>query len=74
MNLEKGNVYLAQSGSYLRFESKGLLMYNFLLVDNQNVPIAEKRNRFGHVILRSKRCYSEETVSSFKLTNIKQKK
>lgn len=71
MNLEKGKVYLAKSGSYLRFESKGLLMYNFLLVDSKNVPIAEKRNRLGHIVLRSKRCYSEETISDFKLINIK---
>jgi len=42
-------------------------MYNFLLVDEDDIPIPEKRNKFGHVILRSKRQYSEEIVNSFKL-------
>lgn len=70
MNLEVGKVYLAESGSYLRLVSKGTIMFNFILVDKDNVPIPEKRNRFGHVVLRSLRSYSEETVSSFKQVNI----
>lgn len=67
MKIEIGGVYLAESGSYLRLVSKGEIMYNFILVDKENVPIAEKRNRFGHVVVRSARCYSEETFNSFKL-------
>lgn len=66
MNLEIGQVYIAQSGNYLRLVSKGSIMYNFILVDKENIPIPEKRNTFGHVVLRSLRCYSEETVLSFK--------
>ncbi len=67
MKVVFGGVYLAESGSYLRLVSKGEIMYNFILVDKDNVPIPEKRNRFGHVVVRSARCYSEETVESFKL-------
>lgn len=67
MKVVIGGVYLAESGSYLRLESKGEIMCNFILVDENNVPIPEKRNRFGHVVLRSKREYSEETVNTFKL-------
>lgn len=67
MKVVIGGVYLAESGSYLRLVSKGEIMYNFLLVDEINVLIPEKRNKFGHVILRSKRQYSEETFHSFKL-------
>ena len=67
MRIIIGGVYLAESGSYLRLESKGELMYNFLLVDENNIPIPEKRNKFGHVILRAKRQYTGEIVNSFKL-------
>jgi len=67
MKVVIGGVYQAESGNYLRLESKGEIMYNFLLVDENNVPIPEKRNKFGHVILRSQRQYSEETMASFKL-------
>jgi len=67
MKVVFGGVYLAESGSYLRLVSKGEIMFNFLLVDENNVEIPEKRNKFGHVILRSQRQYSEETANSFKL-------
>jgi len=67
MRVVIGGVYLAKSGSYLRLISKGELLYYFLLVDKNDIPIPEKRNRFGHVVLRSKREYSEETVMTFKL-------
>jgi len=67
MRVVIGGVYLAKSGSYLRLVSKGELLYYFLLVDKNDIPIPEKRNRFGHVVLRSKREYSEETVMTFKL-------
>jgi hypothetical protein len=66
-----GSVYKAQSGNFLRLVSKGQILFNFILVDKNNVPITEKRNRFGHVVVRSQRQYSEEIVSSFKLTKIK---
>lgn len=67
MRVVIGGVYVAKSGSYLRLISKGELLYYFLLVDKNDIPIPEKRNRFGHVVLRSKREYSEETVMTFKL-------
>lgn len=67
MRVVIGGVYLAKSGSYLRLVLKGELLYYFLLVDKNDIPIPEKRNRFGHVVLRSKREYSEETVMTFKL-------
>lgn len=67
MKVVIGGVYQAESGNHLRLESKGEVMYNFILVDENDVPIQEKRNKFGHVILRSQRQYSEETVASFKL-------
>jgi hypothetical protein len=67
MILEIGRVYKAQSGNYLRLESKGSLLCNFILVDKDNVPIPEKKNRFGHVVVRSQRQYSEEIITSFKL-------
>lgn len=67
MRVVIGGVYIAESGSYLRLISKGELLYYFLLVDKNDIPIPEKRNRFGHVVLRSKREYSEETVMTFKL-------
>lgn len=67
MKIEIGKVYVSQSGNFLRLESKTEFMYNFLLVDEDDIPIPEKRNKFGHVILRSKRQYSEEIVNSFKL-------
>lgn len=70
MKLEIGLVYKTQAGNYLRLESKGDILFNFLLVDKKNVPIPEKRNRFGHVVMRSQRKYTEEIVSSFKLTKI----
>lgn len=62
-----GGVYQAESGNYLRLESKTEFMYNFLLVDENNVLIPEKKNKFGHVILRAKRQYTEEIANSFKL-------
>lgn len=67
MKIEVGNVYKSQFGNYLRLESIGEVICNFLLVDSDNVPIEEKRNRFGHVVMRSKRQYGYETISSFKL-------
>lgn len=67
MNVIIGGVYKTQLGNFLRLVSKGEVICNFLLVDSDNVPIEEKRNRFGHVVMRSKRQYGYETISSFKL-------
>jgi hypothetical protein len=67
MKIEIGKVYVSESGNLLRLESKTELMYNFVLVDENGDLIPEKRNKFGHVILRVKRQYSEEIVNSFKL-------
>ena len=67
MKLEIGKVYRAESGNLLKLESKTEFMYNFVLVDENGDLIPEKRNKFGHVILRSKRQYSEEIANSFKL-------
>lgn len=68
MNATIGGVYKTQLGNFLRLVSKGDILFNFILVDKENVPIPEKKNRFGHVVVRSQRQYSEEIVSSFKLT------
>ena len=70
MNATIGGVYKPQLGNFLRLVSKGDILFNFILVDKENVPIPEKKNRFGHVVVRSQRQYSEEIVSSFKLTKI----
>ena len=70
MNATIGGVYKTQLGNFLRLASNGDILFNFILVDKENVPIPEKKNRFGHVVVRSQRQYSEEIVSSFKLTKI----
>lgn len=67
ITLKVGRVYKTQSGNYLRFLNKGEVMFNFLLVDNENVLIPEKRNRFGHVMIRTQQQYSLESVKTFKL-------
>lgn len=67
MKIVFGGVYIAELGSYLRLVSKGDIMYNFILVDKDNVPIPEKRNKFGHVILRAQKKYTAEVVNTFKL-------
>lgn len=68
MIIEIGRVYETQFGNYLRLESKTDLLFNFLLVTKENEPIPEKRNRWGHVVVRNKVSYSEEIVESFKIT------
>lgn len=70
MIVQIGGVYKTQLGNYLRLESKGDILFNLILVDKNNVPIPEKKNRFGHVVVRSFVQYSEEIFSSFKLTKI----
>lgn len=70
MSATIGGVYKSQSGNYLRLVSKGDILFNFILVDKDNVPIPEKKNRFGHVVVRSQVKYSEDIVLSFKLTKI----
>ena len=70
MNVIIGGVYKTQLVNFLRLVSKGEILFNFILVDKENVPIPEKKNRFDHVVVRSQRQYSEEIVSSFKLTKI----
>lgn len=67
ITLKVGRVYKTQSGNYLRFLNKGEVMFNFLLVDNENVLIPEKRNRCGHVMIRTQQQYSLESVKTFKL-------
>lgn len=67
MELKKRGVYKTKLGNYLRFESKGEVMYNFVLVDEKGNLLPEKRNGFGHVVIRSKQQYSGETIKSFKL-------
>lgn len=59
-------VYQTQSGAFLRLESRGDLLYHFILVTKDNVPIPESKNRRGVVVVRSKVSYSEEVVLSFK--------
>lgn len=66
MRIEIGGVYKTRTGNYLRLVSKTDLMFNFLLIDKNNVLIPEKRNRFGHIVLRSLRQYSEEIMIGFK--------
>lgn len=67
MIIEIGRVYKTQFGNYLRLESQTDLLCNFILVTKENVPIPERRNRMGHVVVRSKVSYSPEIVSSFKI-------
>jgi hypothetical protein len=66
MSLVIGGVYKTSLGNFLRLESIGGILYNFLLVDKNNVEIPEKKNRFGHVVVRNKVQYSQEIISSFK--------
>lgn len=66
MRVEIGGLYKTRTGNYLRLISTTDVMYNFLLVDKNNILITEKRNRFGHVVLRSNRQYSEEIMMGFK--------
>jgi len=70
MNATIGGVYKTESGNFLRLVSKGEILFNFTLVDKDNVPIPEKKNRFGHVVVRSQVQYSEEIAATFKLTKI----
>jgi len=70
MNATIGGVYKTESGNFLRLVSKGEILFNFILVDKENVPIPEKKNRFGHVVVRSQVQYSEEIAATFKLTKI----
>lgn len=67
MTVEIGSVYETQFGNYLRLESQRGLLFNFILVTKDNVPIPERKNRMGHVVVRNNVSYSMEIVSSFKL-------
>lgn len=67
---EIGLIYKTKFGNYLRLESQSGILFNFILVTKENVPILEKRNRSGHVVIRNKVSYTVEIISSFK----KQKK
>lgn len=66
MSVIIGGVYQTQYGVFLRLESQGDLLFNFVLVTKDNVPIPEKKNKRGMVVVRSRMSYSEEIVSSFK--------
>ena len=66
MNLLIGDIYETQFGNFLRLESKGFILFNFILVTKDNEPIPEKRNMRGHVVLRNKVSYTEEIIQSFK--------
>ena len=71
MDLKKGAIYKTCMKSYLMFDYKSDLLYHFILVSKKGVPLQEQKNKFGVVTVRSKRCYTEETVESFKLVNKK---
>lgn len=66
MNIIIGDVCKTQSGNYLRLEKIVGILFHFILVTKDNVPIPEEVNRAGRVVVRNKVAYTEETVSSFK--------
>lgn len=69
MKIKISGVYKTQSGNYLRLTSHSELLYHFILVTKENVPIDDLKNKFGCVVVRAKRQYTEETFKSFKLVN-----
>lgn len=66
MKIEIGNVYKTEAGNYLRLEKIVGILFHFILVTKDNEPIPEEINHSGRVVVRSKVCYTEETVLSFK--------
>lgn len=64
-----GGVYKTGSGNLLRLVSVSGFLYNFILVDEQNQVIKEVKNKFGVVIIRSSRQYTEVMFNNFKLVN-----
>lgn len=66
-----GDVYKTESKNYLRLEKIVGILFHFILVTKENVPIPEEINRAGRVVVRNKVAYTEETVSSFKKVKIK---
>lgn len=62
-----GGVYKTGSGNLLRLVSVSGFLYNFVLVDEENQIIKEIKNKFGVVVLRSSRQYTEVIFNTFKL-------
>lgn len=66
MSIVIGGIYRTESGAFLRLDSRGDLLYNFTLVDQNKQVIPEVKNKRGMVVVRSNVSYSEEVVLSFK--------
>jgi hypothetical protein len=75
MKLEIGQAYKSPAGYLLKVKTiRESGMHTLILIDSQGKEIDEKRNLAGHVVLRSERLCSEETIKSFKLIKIKPEK
>ncbi|EJL66916.1 hypothetical protein PMI10_00496 [Flavobacterium sp. CF136] len=70
MEIKKKQIFKTPAGLYLKVkiirESK---LHTLVLVDKKGNLLPERRNNRGHVIERSDRLCSEETILTFKKVN-----
>lgn len=65
--IQLNQIYKTKSGKLLRVvEVRDSGFHHFKEIDKDGNAVLEKRNTFGHVVLRSHLVYSEETIHSFK--------
>jgi len=67
MKIKENQTYRTPEGRILRVKTvRESGLHTLELINKEGNVIAEKRNSFGHVILRSERFCSTETIESFK--------
>lgn len=74
MELKKNQTFKTPSGLFLKVKTiRESGIHTLELVDTNGHPLPEKRNTFGHIIQRSNRLCTVETIRSFKKITIKAK-
>jgi diphthamide biosynthesis methyltransferase len=72
MGLEIGQTYKSPAGYLLKVKTiRETGLHTLILIDAKGEEIPERKNLAGHVVLRSERLCSTETMKSFKLIKIK---
>jgi len=67
MNLEIGQIFETPAGLFLKVKKIGEVgVHTFWLVDEKREIVPERKNSFGHVVVRNVRVCTEETIRTFK--------
>lgn len=70
MAVEKNQIYKTKDGRLLKVKTiRESGIHTLTTIDVNGEPAEDKKNSFGHIIDRSERLCSEETIKTFKKVN-----